>query len=308
MSEPLSALRILLDELLASLDGLSSWLGVSSLLLSVWVGVDGSVDLLVKLLEGLGLGGSKALLPVGELSLELGGILLLELVHVVVDMDTEDSVSVDLGVVLGLDLLSIDLLASLVLDGVGVGSNVTWESLGLVGNVDSTIASTLHNTEDSSTGGGSVDTNIEESLEWSLVLNLVINVVVLTVDVAVALVHVGKTNLLKESSSEEETCAVSSGVVGETSSEAVMSKLIRLSSAENAITGHGGVNDLGNELGAGSSDDKSVLLGVVLVLVLAGKSASGIVVSLSLSSSLGLNLDSLAVSLVLDDLDVTHLF
>ena len=69
-------------------------------------------------------------------------------------------------------------------------------------------------------------------------------------------------------------------------------ELIRFGSSQNLISSHGGVDNLSDELAASSSGDKPVLLGVVLVLVLTGKSTSSIVVSLSLSSSLGLDLHS----------------
>ena len=64
------------------------------------------------------------------------------------------------------------------------------------------------------------------------------------------------------------------------------------SSTKYSISSHGGENDLADDLSACLSDDKSVLLGVVLVLVLAGQPKSGEVVGLSLSPSLWLYLHS----------------
>ena len=69
-------------------------------------------------------------------------------------------------------------------------------------------------------------------------------------------------------------------------------RLSGFGSAEDSISGHGGEDNLADDLGAGLSDDKSVLLGVVLVLVLAGQPTSGEVVGLSLSPSLWLYLHS----------------
>lgn len=293
VGSPLSALGVLEDLEASSLgDNLLGWLGVALSLGSVWVGDDGRVDLLVEILAGLDLSSSKALLPLRELSLEGSGVLLLELGHVSLNMRSENLSSVDLGVEVGLSLVGSDSLSSLVLDLLNLSVSVSWESLGLMWNVDSTIASSLHDREDSSSGGGSVDTNIEESLEWSLVLNIVINVEVLSVDIGVALVHVGETNLLEKSSGEEKTGGISSRVVGKSSGETVLLELGGLSGAENSITSHGGVDDLADVLGASSSNDESVLLGVVLVLVLADKSSSGVVIGLALSSSLWLDLHS----------------
>ena len=54
--------------------------------------------------------------------------------------------------------LSIQLLAFWV---------IAWEALLVVGNVETTVASTLESTEHARTGRGSLETNIEVDLEWS---------------------------------------------------------------------------------------------------------------------------------------------
>lgn len=63
---------------------------------------------------------------------------------------------------------------------------------------------------------------------------------------------------------------------------------------------------MADDLGASSSNNKSIFLRVVFVLSLAGKSSSGVEVSLSLSSSLWLDLHSLGVCLVFHDFDECH--
>ena len=306
VGDPLSALGVLLDELLSGGDDLSGWLLVSGLLDSIWVGNDGLVDLLVDIFTGLCLVGGKALFPLGEMSLELLRVFLLHGVHVGGNMLSEDSVSMGRSVEFGFDLIGILGLSSLVLDDFDSGVLISWESLGLMWDVESSITSSLKGTEASGSSGGSVDTDIEESLEWSLVLNVFVNVEVFTSDIRVGSVHVGETDLLEQSSGKEESGAVSGGIVGKTSGKTVSFELVGLSSTENSISSHGGVDNLGDDLGACSSDDKSVLLGVVLVLLLTCQSSSGIVVSLSLSSSLWLDLHSHGVCLVLDDLHETH--
>lgn len=72
---------------------------------------------------------------------------------------------------------------------------VTWESLVVVGNVNSTVNGTLHGSEDSVTGGGSNETNIQVSSEWSFVFNLVLFVDIeeVSVDVFNTLVDFSKT-------------------------------------------------------------------------------------------------------------------
>jgi hypothetical protein len=84
-------------------------------------------------------------------------------------MDTHDSISVDLGIITGFNLFSIiGFLSSFVGDLLNLGSSVTWESLVGMWDINATITSTLHGTEESSPSGGSTDTDIKESFEWSL--------------------------------------------------------------------------------------------------------------------------------------------
>ena len=63
LADPLSALEVLLDQLLSGGDDLSGWLLVSGLLDSIWVGNDDLVHLLVDIFTTLGLVGIKALFP-----------------------------------------------------------------------------------------------------------------------------------------------------------------------------------------------------------------------------------------------------
>lgn len=78
--------------------------------------------------------------------------------------------------------------------------------------------------------------------------------------------------------------------------------------SEDSISLDGGVDDLSDDSGGGDSDDESVLGGVVFVLILLDQSLSGVVVSLSLTSSEEFGLVSHEVSFVLDELDKGHLW
>lgn len=128
-------------------------------------------------------------------------------------------VSVFLGVPSSLGLALFGNLSLLALLFLGLVEMVTWESLVVVGNVDSTVNGSLHGSEDSVTGGGSDETNIQVSSEWSSVLDLVlfVNVKEVTINVLNTLVHISKTQFGKESSGNQETGGISSGVVGKTS-------------------------------------------------------------------------------------------
>jgi len=245
VSDPLSTLGILLDKFWGFLESLSGWLGVTLGLNSVWVGNDGSVDLFVKIFAGLDLGGGESLGPVGELSLEFLTIFLLEGLHVFSDVGTEDSCSVCFGIEFSGDSLFTSRFTSLVFNLSDSSSGVTWESLGLMWYVKSTIACSLKNTEDSGTGGGSLETNIEKSLEWSLIIiTVIIDVEVFSVDISGGFVKVVKTNLFQKSSSEKETGGISGSVVGKSSGETVSLELGRISSAQNSISSHGGEDNL----------------------------------------------------------------
>lgn len=125
------------------------------------------------LVEGLNVGcfsAGEVGRPLGELFLESALIFFLELVHIGLDVETEDMFSVFFGVVLTNGLTLGNNFTSLSGLGCSLFEVISWESLGVVGNVDTSVNSTLEGSENSASGGGSNETNIEESLEWSSVL------------------------------------------------------------------------------------------------------------------------------------------
>jgi len=306
LSEPLSALVVLEDE---------SGLGGDDLrlvVLLVGLLVDGvlsdlSVDVLVEGSEVLDLGGGESLLPAGELLVEELLVLLLELFVVLLDVLTEDVLSMFVSVERGGLVVITFLLASLALGGNLNGNTVSGESLLVVRDVETTITSTLQGAENSVSGGGADKTDIEVGLErTSVFLDVVQNTEELSVDLGGTLVHVSHFLLGEETTGGEETGGVGSGVVGKTSLETETLKLERISGNHGVITSDGGVHNLGDDSSVGSADDKSVLSGVVLVLVVDDESLSGEVVGLSLSSPSEFGLVSAGVSLVLEDLNETH--
>ena len=213
LSEPLLVLGVLLDELTGSLsDLLSDW----SLPLnhhSIRVLSDLSVNLLVESLNVGDLCLGEGSLPLGELLLEEILVLLLEEIHIGLDMVAENVVSVLLSVVgsVGLALLN-GLLASLSGDSLLLLEVVAGESLGIVGHVNTTVNCTLEGTENSVTGSGSNETDVKESSERSLVL---VDGILSSVDIeklAISslntLVEIVKLEVLEESSGNEETGGV----------------------------------------------------------------------------------------------------
>lgn len=165
-----------------------------------------------------------------------------------------------------------------------------------MGDIDTTIASTLEDTEDSVTGGGSDQTSIQNSLEGLLVLNVFFDIEVSTINLDLTSVQFSQTDLLEQSSSQQETSGVGSSVGGQTSVDTESLEFVRVSSAEDLVALEGGVDDLSDDSGVGGSGNQSVLGGVVFILILDDQSLSGIVISDSLSSSSVLGLESLEVS------------
>jgi hypothetical protein len=308
LAEPLLSLGVLHDNCWGLLDDLAG----GSLLLggswASWVLSDGSVGLLVKVGELGGASLLEGILPFAELRFEGSGVVLLK--HVVVSLDvlTEDVLLVLLSVEGSLGLLDLFLLAALASDDLSLMDVVSWESLLLVGDVETTVAGTLHGTEHSVSSGGADETDIEESLEWASVAHVALDVEVLSADLLGTLVHISHADLLEgeEATGGEETSAVSSSVVGQTGVDSESSELEGVSRDEGLVTFNGGEVDGADYSSVGSANDESVLLGVVLVLVVDDQSATGEVVGLSLASSAPLGLISLGVCSVLENLHECH--
>ncbi len=308
-ADPLAVLGVGLDEGGLGLDNLADGLG-SGLSGASRVSSDGSVGLGVEFLDVLGLGGGQALFPLGELSLEGVGILLLEQVVVGLDVSAQDVVLVLLGLELGFLLAGglLDLLATLVGDDLGLDDLEAGESLLVVGNVETTVSGTLHSTEDTVTSGGAHETNVKVSLEGaSVLLDVVPDGEQLAVDLGLAFVEGSHVLESEEATSEQETSGVGGGVVGETGSDTESSELLRISAAHSFITLDGGVDNGGDDSAVGASDTESVLLLVVLVLVLEDEAATCLVVGLTLATTEELGLVAGAVGAALEDFDECHL-
>lgn len=248
----------------------------SSLLGESWVLSDLSVDLLVEFLNAWDSSGLEGLVP--SLELELESFASLEGLNVLINVGSEDSVSQNL---------------------VFFTFDFTGESLGGVGNIKSSVSGTLKDGEDLGSGGGGLKTSVQDDLEGSSVLNILADIVVLA-GVGVTSIHGVKTNLLEKSSGDKETGGIGRGVVGQTGVQSPLLEFKRVSGSENSVTLDGGVDNLGDHSVVGDSGHKSVLGGVVFILVLDNQSLSGEVVSFSLNSSSELGLISHEVRLVLD--------
>ena len=303
LDEPFLALGVLEDKTGSSLHLLADGLVLADNLGSGGVLSDASVSCLEDFLEGLA---SKGLLRLGELLLEGSGVLTLEEVVVLLDVDAHDVLEMLLSREVSLRLLLLGDLTLLGGNSLGLLPSETGESLLVVRDVETTVTSTLHGTEDTVTSGGADETNIEESLEGASLVVLVGDVVKLAVGGTAALELSVDLLVLEKSAGKEETSGVGGGVVGETGLDTEGAELLGVSSAHGHVTLDGGVDDAAENASVGHTDDHSVLLGVVLVLVVDHQSLTGVVVGLTLSSTSEFGLVPLGVRLVLKNLYKAH--
>jgi len=219
-------------------------------------------------------------------------VVLLQFIHVLSYVTTEDVFAVG---------LSVEVVFFVV---------VAWESFGRVWDVEATVDGAFQSTEDFVSGGGSGETGVEEASEWAWAVFGWFYVVFVTVDFFLAFVKLVELHFGEESSSEEETGAVVSGVVGEADFDAEFGEFVGVSSANHYIPTHSWVRNLANNIPVGGSNDQSVFWGVEFVLVLSAESSSGLVIGFTDLSPLEFWLEPFEVSLVLLDFDqsVSSLF
>merc|ERR1719394_704218 len=250
------------------------------------VSSDGGVGLLV---HGFHVGGSNTVLDESaEVLLVSLFILLLEAGHVVGHVDSEDVLTVN---------ISVQLLALVV---------VSWEPLLGVGNVHSSVNSSLQGSENLGSCGSPGETHIKTGTEGSGSTILILDVEHGSVNVGVSLVDRVQLELLQSSSGQEKAGAVSCGVVGQTNLHSIPGQLVAVGSGDDDVPLESGVGDLAADVSVGASNDHPVLGGVVLVLVLDDETFAGIVVGPALPPPAELDLVPLEIGLVLDNFDERH--
>lgn len=210
-----------------------------------------------------------------ELRSETLLIVIGEGLHVLSDVTTEDVVSEGVGI----ELLGLHV--------------VTGESLLGVGDEDTTVGGTLHGTEDTGTGGGSLQTNIKEDLEGAA-LTIVglggLSELVLTVSLLDTSEVLVEAELLESTAGDEETGSVGSGPVGETVLDTVGLELVSVGRDEDLVARDLRGHDLADDVLVGEADNQAVLGSIVLVLGLGDEALSGVVIGLALLAALVLSL------------------
>jgi hypothetical protein len=106
---------------------------------------------------------------------------------------------------------------------------------------------------------------------------------------------------LEETTGYKKTSAICSSVVLKSYLKSVTSKLLTGCLAEDTVTINKGVCDLANYLGVGETYYKTVLWGLILVLVLGAESLTLTVVSTTFTPTTELNLVTAEVSLAFLD-------
>lgn len=169
------------------------------------------------------------------LELRLVALLIVigKSLHVLSDVTAEDVLAESLGI----ELLALNV--------------VTGESALGVGNVKTTIRSTLHGTKDTGTSGGTVETDIEEGLEGPALLTINLSSLgelVLSVNLLNTSEGLVKLELGKSAAGQQKTSGVRSSPVGETVLDAVSGKLVRIGRREDLVANNLGRDDLADHL------------------------------------------------------------
>jgi hypothetical protein len=194
---------------------------------------------------------------------------------------------------------------SIILLGITI---VSGETLLRVGNIKSTISSSLECSKDTTSSSGSATSNIKKSAERTLVLINFINVVSLlsnlarddlSINLGISLVDIIKSNLLQKTTSDKKSSTVSSSVVLKTYRESVTFKFGGSCLCKDAVSINEGVSNLTDDELVGETYDKTVLGGLVLVLVLGTKTLTLTVVSTSLTATTEFDLETAKVCLAL---------
>lgn len=212
-----------------------------------------------------------------ELALVSLLIVISQSLHVLGNVATEDVLAEGLSI----ELLRLDI--------------ETGESVLGVGNEDTTVRGTLHDSEDTGTGGGSGKTDIKESLERSALLTINLSGLgqsVLSIGLLDTSEGLVKAKLLEDTAGDQKASGIGSGPVGKTVLDAVGLQLMGVGGGEDLVAGDLRGDDLDDDVAVGEADNQSVLRGIVLVLGLGDQSLAGIVVGLSLSSALVLGLEA----------------
>lgn len=122
-----------------------------------------------------------------------------------------------------------------------------------------------------------------------------------TGDFSAASVQRVQAQFLQNTASNQQASAVCCGIVGQTNFDSVFRQLVRVSGADDFVALNARVSDLSGDIAVRQANDQPVLWRIVLVLVLEDQAFSRIVIGLSLTTPLELDLVTLEVLFVLNN-------
>lgn len=251
-----------------------------------WVLTDGGVALGVHAFHSVS--GHSSLDESRELFLVCVLIIVRQLSHVVSDVLAEDVVTVNLG----------RELARLTI--------VSWESLGAVWDLESAVDGSLHGTEHTSAGGGAGKTYIEVTSECTWLSIFGLYQIFVTIDLIITFIDFIETEFVEDSPGEEETGAISGGVVRQPDLHSVSWEFMGICGTYDNVSFDLRVGYLASDVLVGETDDHPVFGSIIFVLILNGEAFAGIVVGSTFPPPLELNLESFKVGLVLYNFNKTH--
>mmetsp|Transcript_79931 Transcript_79931/g.147077 ORF Transcript_79931/g.147077 Transcript_79931/m.147077 type:complete len:273 (-) Transcript_79931:22-840(-) len=229
----------------------------------------------------------------GKVSLILGWIFFLQHLHVLLHMAAKNALLVGFGIILGILSLLFGWLE-------------TWEVLGTVGNVKSTIDGTFQSTPHPRTHTSAPDADVKNGLEWSLLGILILDVVLLSVQFLLTLEGLIKAKRLQSTAGDEQAGCIGSGVVLVAAGDAELGELIRACMRHDDIACNGGIRNLADNPLVRQAYNQPVLLVIELVLVLPDHLATGLEVSLALAATTLFHLVTFEERFILQDLDKCH--
>jgi len=224
---------------------LADVLDITDLLGGSWLSTDSLVAISVHLLHVIRV--DTVLDVSGEDLLILLLILLFKRIHVLTNVASEDTLLVEISIVLALVALTLRPL-------------VAREALLAVRNVQATVSGTLEDTEDLGSCGSWLEANIQNSLEWACSFGFLLDefihfVIHLTVDLGGTLEFVGEANLLENTAGEQQASAIRGRVVLQADLDAVLGKFGGISVHDDTVTSDGGVGDLCDATLVGETSD-----------------------------------------------------
>jgi hypothetical protein len=152
------------------------------------------------------------------------------------------------------------------------GVIVSREPLVLVGNLESTIYGTLHDSENTRTGCGEVKSDIKKDQERSSIGFTFLDQEVFTIRLGLANVLLVHAQFGKHTASGKETSGVRGSVVllagGLVKTSSIFGQLMRVGSTKNNVRPDSSIRNLTGYILVGKSHYKSVFRRVILVLVL----------------------------------------